>query len=396
MADPARAGEAVGGVDHLARHGGVGELGRIGPHHQRQRPVAGLVIAGGQIERPRQLHPVGASIADQLFGDTRQLRRRVGEAGQGVALRRVQVAHEQVRGIIPGFAPGHQPASVFVEDADDALIVAGRRGPKPLGLAVRQVHRRKERIFALAGGPRAAHQNPAVGGEADDGESIVVGLGHGRAGIVVAVLVVPLQQHSPGPGVGRIDHIAGLVPGVEPAAAHQGRIRIPPSHAGVALLEVHQGRRSAAERRCQQEDPVPHLGRGARVAAVLGFGPDEGCGRIGAPLHGAGAGRHRVKWGRDVVPQRQIGDPVHDPTLQIGHDDVGGKQAGRHDIAVRPLGCGLQDMAPVGRHARAQIDRWRAQRPRRPGQRNEHQLRGEIVVEQGLITGIGQQVLIGP
>jgi hypothetical protein len=66
-------------VDHLARHRGIGELGRIGPHQQRQRPVALLVVAGGEIERAAELDAVGALVGDELLSDARQLRGGIGE-----------------------------------------------------------------------------------------------------------------------------------------------------------------------------------------------------------------------------------------------------------------------------------------------------------------------------
>ena len=396
VADAARPGEAVGGVDHLAGHGGVGELGRIGPHHQRQRSVAILVVAGGQIERARQLDPVGAGVADQLLGHPGHLRGRVREGGQGRRLG-VEVADEEVGRIVAGLASRHHSATVLIEDAHHSLIGTVFRRPDPLGRAGGQVHGRQEGIFPCPRRPGAGHQHPgAVGGELHHREAAGVGLGQREAGIVVAILIVPLQQDAALAGVGGVDQIAGLAPAVELPADHQRGVCVTPDHAAVAVLEVDQRGRRGVERRLEGEDPVADLGGAARIAAILGLDPDQGRGGVGPPLGRPRAGSHGVERGRNVVAQRQVGDPVHDHALHVRHQNIGREQGRRDHVAVGPPHPRLQDIAPIGRDARTQKDGRGTQGPRLPGQRNQRQLGGEIVFEQGLVAGVGQQVLIGP
>ena len=56
----------------------------------------------------------------------------------------------------------------------------------------------------------------------------------------------------------------------------------------------------------------------------------------------------------------------------------------------------MQDVLAVRRHGCIQIDLRRPDRPCTAVQRNQRQLRREIMVEQGLVAGVKQQVLIGP
>ena len=396
VADAARPGEAVGGVDHLPRHGGVGELGRIGPHDQRQRPVAVLVVAGRQIQCPGQLHPVGAGVADQLFRHPGHLRGRIREAGQWRRIG-VQITDKEVGRIVAGLPPRHHPATVLIEDADDTLIDPVRRGPDPLHQAGDEVHARQEGILPRPRRPGTGHEHTgAVGGEPHDREAAGIGFGHRGARIVVAVLIVPLQQDALLSGVRRIDQIAGLAPAVELSADDQGGIGIAPDHAGEAVLQIDQRRRCGVERGFKGEHPVAHLGRGAGIAAVLGLDPDQGRRRVGPPLGRARARRHGIERRRDVVAQRQVGDPVHDHALHIRHQNIGREQGCGDDIAVGPAHPGLQDIATVRRDARPQIDGRRAECARLPCQRDQGQLGGEIVFEQGFVPGVRQQVLIGP
>ena len=324
------------------------------------------------------------------------MRSRIRKGGQGRRLG-VQIANEEVGRIIAGLAPRHQPPAILVEDADHALIDPVRRGPDALGRARGQVHGRQEGILPCPRRPGPGHQHPrAVGGEPHDREAAGVDLGHREARVVVAVLIVPLQQGAALTGVGWIDQIAGLAPVVELPADHQRRIGVAPDHAAVAVLQIDQRRRRGVERRGEGEDPVTHLGGRARIAAVLGLDPDQGRGRIGPPLGRTRPRRDGVERGRNVVAQRQVGDPVHDHALQVRHHDVGREQGRRDHIAVGVLHRGLQDVAPVRRNARAQIDRRHPEGPCPAFQRHQRQLRGEIVFEQGLVARVGQQVLIRP
>ncbi|MNQ91934.1 hypothetical protein D3C85_1073350 [compost metagenome] len=81
--------------------------------------------------------------------------------------------------------------------------------------------------------------------------------------------------------------------------------------------------------------------------------------------------------------------------VQIGDDHVRREQAGGHHIGIGLLDPRLQDEPAVRRHRGVQEDARLAQGPRPAVQRHHGQLTGEIVIKQGLVARIGQQVLIG-
>ncbi|MND99054.1 hypothetical protein D3C80_914300 [compost metagenome] len=395
VADAGRAHEAVVGVHHLTGHGGVGELGRIGPHHQRQRAVAILVVTGGQIECARQLDPVVAGIGDELALHVGQLRGRVGELSQ-LRHAAVEVAQAQIGRIGAALAIGDQLAPRVVHNTDDGFILALSRAPDTFRRAGLQVQGVEEGIFALTRRAVALDENlGAVGGEADDRTPARIGFEDHRAGIIVAVLIVAIDQDAARAGVRRIDQGAGLVAGVEPAAVDDGGVVAAPLHAGIAFLQVHQGARTVVERRGQHEDAVAHLGGVARIAAVLGFDPDQGGVGVGAPLGRARAGGHGVERRRHVVAQRQVGHAVRLTPVQVGDDDIRREQAGGHDVGIGFLDPRLQDVTAIRRHRGVQEDARLADSACAAVQRHHGQLTGEIVLVQSLVARVGQQVLIG-
>ncbi|MNV06913.1 hypothetical protein D3C71_973140 [compost metagenome] len=339
---------------------------------------------------------VVAGIGDQFALHLGQLRGRVRELGQ-LRHAAVQIAQAQVGRVGAAFAIGDQLAARVVQNADDAFIFALGRAPDAFRLAGLQIQGVEEGIFALARRAVALDEDlGAVGGETDGRTTARVRLDDHRARIIVAVLIVAIDQDAARAGVRRIDQGAGLVASVEPAAVDDGRIVAAPLHAGIALFQVHQGARAVVEGRRQHEDAVAHLGGVARIAAVLGLDPDQGGVSVGAPLGRTRAGGHGVERRGHVVAQRQVGDAVNLTSVQISDDHVRREQAGRHDVAVRLLHPRLQDETPVGRHRGVQEDAGLAQGPRATVQRHDGQLAGEIVVEQGFVAGVGQQVLIGP
>ncbi len=186
------------------------------------------------------------------------------------------------------------------------------------------------------------------------------------------------------------------MPGVEPAAVDDGGVVPAPGRPGVAFLQVGQGLHPVVEGRAQHEDAVAHLGGVARVAAVLSLGPDQGGVGVGPPLDRARPRRHGVERRRHVVAQRQVGHAVHLAPVHVGDDDVRGEQAGRHDVGIGLLHPRLQDVAPVRRGRDAQDDARLAHRARAAVQRHHGRLAGEVVVEQGLVAHVGQQILISP
>ena len=396
VAGAARTYEAVGRIDHLPRHAGIGELGRIGPHQQRQGTVTILVIARRQIERARQLHPVGPFIGDQLAGDIGQLRRGVRKGRQGRAAAVRQVAQLDIGRLGEGLAAGHQAGALVVQNADKGLILTRGRAPQLGLLAGPKVHGREEGIGAFPRRPLPRHQDGrAIVRELDHGTATTIVLHHRETGIIVAILIVAIDQLAPLARVGRINDKPHLVAGVEPAGVDEGDILAAPLDASITLRQVDQGGRRTAEGCAQHQHPVSCGDLIGGITPVQRLHPDQGSVGIGPPLDRARAGRHGIERRWHIVPQRQVSDPMNRLTVQVRDHHISGEQARGHDIAVGSLGHGLQDEAPVRRQGGIQDHAGLADPLCRAVQRHQHQLAGEIVVEQGLIARAGQQVLVG-
>ena len=397
VADAAWPREAIGGVDRLAGHPGVGELGRIGPHQHRQRPVAGLVVAGRQIERTRQLHPVGACVFDLLLGHLGELRGRIGEVGQRGQLSALQGPQEIVRGLGPALTAGDDAGGGIVGHVQNPLVVALSCRPQPLRGAVSEAHRRQEGEGALGRVALTGHQHRlAVGGEADHGPAVGQGAHQHIAGIVIATLVVSADQHPRRAGGRGVHRQSGLVPAVEPGRPHQREIGPPPVDAAKTFLQVDQHRRLSRERRGLHQHPVVDLDLLAGIAVILGLGPDQGCVGVVTPADAARSGDDRVERRGQVVGQRPVDHGLDRLAAPVEDQDLGREPTCRHDVAVGTLQPRHQDVAAVGRDGRTAVDAWLAHQPLHlSADADLHQLAGEIVVEQGLVVRRLQQVLGG-
>ena len=176
----------------------------------------------------------------------------------------------------------------------------------------------------------------------------------------------------------------------------QGQVAAAPGGAAVAVGQVDQLDRLAAEGRGVGEDAVAHFGLHRRVAAVLGLGPDQGGGRVGAPVDPAHALGDRVAANRQALDQRQAGDFVHQAAVGAAtHFDPAREAAVGHLVGERALDALAEQEAAVRRGRQADVEVRFAKRGDAAVQRDDGRLAAQVVFEHPGVVLVGQQVLVG-
>ena len=388
--------ELVGRLAHLAGHRGILVLQRIGPHQHRQRAVA-LFITGRQVERAAQVDAVVALVLDELLGDAGHLRVRMREFADLGERVLGAVAHEEVGLLVARFAQGQQLVAGGVEHLDDALVVRRLGMPQPLGFTRRKIVAVEEGDIALRRGAVAGQQHLAAVKDVDHPRAELAARGHRGARVVVDVVVGTLvEQHRLGVRVARLeapdaDHAIGEAPVDE----HRQLVGAP-FQAGEAPLGLDQGFGFALEGRGPGGDAVMDFDLRAHVAAVLGLGPDQGSGRVGAPLDAAPAGAHRIEALGNVLGQGQLGDGPDGVARGVEHHRGQRKARIGHRVGKRLLDRLEQDVVGVGRGIEAGDQAGLGQLGERAVEADAGQPAGGQELE-ALGVGRGfQQVLVGP
>ncbi|PAV68952.1 hypothetical protein WR25_08738 [Diploscapter pachys] len=373
MADAARAHEAIALVDRLTGDLGVGIFGRIGPEQRRQRPVTLGVIAGRQIQRPRQRHAVGAGIGDRLLGHAREHRCGIGEGGDGLRLAALDAADHVIGCELGALPPGQDPLPAVVEQRHDAFVIGRLGRPQPGLCAAGEGHGREEGEGARLGRAVAPHIDGVMaGGEAHHPLARGIVLQDRIAGIAILILVIAGEQH---PALSRTRRSDGLT------MFARGRL---------GQLDWR-----GVEGRGLHHHLVVEGDLHARVAAIERFGPDQRRGRIGAPFRVAWAFDGRVEVDGQVVGQRAVDERLHRLAVDRRHRNLGREEARGQQIGIGPLQPLGQQVTAVGRHAEVGDQPRRSDRLRGSVERDAGQLAGEIMVEQRLVMRVAEQILIG-
>ena len=163
-----------------------------------------------------------------------------------------------------------------------------------------------------------------------------------------------------------------------------------------AHWELGQHLRRTGERRIQQIDPIPHLCLFLRIAAVSGFHPGHRRRSIGSPLVVARPHRHRILCDRNIVGQRHVGELLLRSRPQIHYHRAPREILKRQLVRIRMMAPRNQREMPVRRWVRG-VDHCRLAHCLRPScQRHYADLRRRVVIEEALVFGILQQILVGP
>ncbi|MNM32920.1 hypothetical protein D3C81_435230 [compost metagenome] len=383
----------------LAGRAGRLEFLRVGPHQGRQGAIAAGVVVWRQHQGGRQVHAVGALVADQLFLHVLQLRQRVREMREGRQLRGallLQVAHIVVRLLGRRFARGQQAAAVLVQHGDHVFIVGRGALEQPLLLFRRQVQPVDEGTVAFLRSALAVKQDGIIKGDEQARQAGSIRAHDGLARVVVAVFERS-RIHEVGRCGGLIWRNSPLLDGARlvPRFTEQCQVAAAPGYARIARTEPGQHGRLAGERRCLRIDDVADLGYFGRVAAILRFGPHQRRWRIDPPADGAHAGGHGIIARRQAFFQRHAGHRMQHFAAQVAHIDLVAEVGRRHDVGIWTQDARRQQMLAVRRGGHARELARLAHQALLARHVQQGQLHRDVVFEQLRILLVFQQVGIG-
>ena len=387
-------GELADAPPDLAGRVGAAEVERVGPQQQRQPPVPGGVMAGREVEDPGQGHAVAAVVRDEVPGDRRQLRMRVGPGGQRPRAGAAERDGNQVRRLGGALVP------------DDDLGLAGVGEPKHMLNGSRRAlvqtgGRQRGEIEAIEEGPVAVRSGP-VAAQVDGGTVAQHRTGavraerqQRRAGVAVGVVHRQVEDH---PGLVRLRQVqqpGGQPPPVAVMLGHQQLVRlvqVVPAQAAVACFGDCD--RLAGERRAELEDPVAVVGGRYRVAAVQRLRPHQAGRRPLLPADQARAGRHALP--RHLVAHRQVGEHGDRRPGGIPHLGPPGEQLPRDAEREGPLEPVHEQVGPVGGIVEALVQPGWRQRLALTGDRVDPAGHGRRQRLEAVLIGRGaQQVGVG-
>ncbi len=250
---------------------------------------------------------------------------------------------------------------------------------RPVSVRRRAVAAQVDRCPVLSHGPGAV----GVGGH------------ERRAGIGVGVVHGVVEQDPVALGLGQVADPGGQPPAVAVMLGQQQPLRplqVEPAEA--ALPDIERALRLPGERCVQPHHLVAMLGRGDRVTAVQGLGPDQAGRRALLPGDLPRAGRHPLP--RNLVADRKVGDHPLQPARGRPHLDAAGKVLERDPERERPPQPVDQQVLGVRRVVQAAVEAGRAEFLRRSGSRLDPQRnRGRQRLERVRVGGRAQQILIG-
>ncbi len=392
--------EAVRRIGHLAGRSRTLELARVGPHQQRPRAVALRVVARRQQQGRGQVDAILALVADLLLLHALQLRQRMREVSQrtrcstGIGQR----LHVEVGRLIRALAAQQQRAGLVVQQRHRQRIARRLRVEQAGGLARGNVEAVHERTIAFRRCTGTGQiQAAAIGaGLQQRAPAVVAGQQRpARIGIAVLPVAIP-QQARLGSGIVRGDQPGPGLARLPPRLGQQGQVATAPVDAHQTAAELGQRDRRLVERRSLHQHRIAHLGLPVRVAAVLGFGPDQRGIGITTPADIAHAGHFSVVAGRQTFHQRTHGHGVHQLAAgTVDHFNAARETAHRHHVGIRPLHRLAQHEAAIRRHRKAHEDASCADRAGVAIQADFHRLGGGVVIELARVGLVLQQVLVG-
>jgi hypothetical protein len=184
---------------------------------------------------------------------------------------------------------------------------------------------------------------------------------------------------------------------VEAARAAEG--------AGEAERGFEDGHGIAVERRRgigagrERLDVVCHWGLAVGLAVVGGDDPDQDGRRVGAPLVVTRTGLDGVAGDGQVVDERALVEQLASPCLQGDDLRTQGEALGGNGVAERAVQGADEGEAAIGRGAEGVDEALgglvSAERVGCAVERHEGQLGGGVVLEDGLVVGGREHVLVG-
>lgn len=166
---------------------------------------------------------------------------------------------------------------------------------------------------------------------------------------------------------------------VSPSLPNHGR-----QHRGVPL-----------ERGRQHEELVPHRRVLARVALVLGLGPDQGGRRVGPPFRLAPPHRHAPERHRHPFLERVVRELVHQLPVHVPHLEAVTEAVRGDEIGIRLVDDAHEHVLTVRRGIEGADHPGVAQALAFSAQVHANELAGGVIVEQILVVRVLEQVLIG-
>ena len=249
---------------------------------------------------------------------------------------------------------------------------------------------------ALGPDPGSGKQDPAFD-LVDDAPAVGAGPHQRAARIRVPILVGPLVHELGFGASARVQAPGPQQPVVPAPGGRHGQVVVTPQHAVHPKLGLPQGLEVAVERSRELADPIALVRLGRRIPAVQRLDGVQRRGLVGAPGDRALAGADRAASDGDVVGQREVFDL----------DDLAGVLEGKH-LHLRREAAGGDVVAPgavqradhqplaVRRRRRLVDDVRVAELGDRPVQPDPDQLALQVVLEQRLVVGTGQQVAVRP
>lgn len=181
-----------------------------------------------------------------------------------------------------------------------------------------------------------------------------------------------------------------------PNRADQGGVSLSPGRGGKSLVQLGEDGRLVFEGGREYQDAVAHGGLRAGVSTVGRLGPDEGGRGVGAPVDFARTGMNQIASDAGRGDFSSVLDPVNASPVAVEDVHFACKGVERGLVAVGAFVARGEQMAAVGRGFETRPKTGGQERFDFPvGHGDADPFGGSVVLEDGFVVGIGEQVLVG-